>query len=314
MELLSRMEGGQEVDRAILNRLRDTETVEARVDVIRVLGNRRVAGAVGDLLDQARYEDPEVRVAALRAMRRLVGPGEVAPLIAVVKTEPEGPGRRAAVNALASACGDDGPSGELVLAELKQATGTVDKDAWTRVLTATGYPKALPVILEDLESDDPEVVVGTITHLSRWPDPAPIEALLPLLEDGADPQVQRRAVSAAIQLTTTAVEREQRPEDVLGRWFAQADAAVETVEQKRQLLSGLARLHTLESFRLLEPYLEDPEVRTEALWALLSLGSPLAKAGHHEVIGKALPEESAIEEQELRWRFARLRKQVEAAE
>ena len=312
--LLTRMEGGEEVDRVILNRLRQAEAVDVRVDVIRVLGNRRAASAVGDLLERARDEDAEIRIAALRSMRRLVGPKEVAPLIALVKSEQDEPGRAAAVNALVSACGDDGPSGELVLSELKRASDASEKDVWIRTLSATGYPKALPTVLEGLADEDQEVVAGTITHLGRWPDPSPIEALLPLVGSDADSQVQRRAVSAVIELTTTAADRRQRPDDVLVGWFGRANTGVESIQEKRQLLSGLARVHTLGSFRLLEPYLKDPEVETEALYALLSIGSPLVKAGQHAAVKKALPEDSAIKDQEVRWRIARLKQQVEAAE
>ena len=53
------MEGGQDVDRVILDRLRSTETVEGRIDVIRILGNRRAPGATADLLEQARDEIPQ---------------------------------------------------------------------------------------------------------------------------------------------------------------------------------------------------------------------------------------------------------------
>jgi HEAT repeat protein len=313
IDLLTRMEGGSEVDRVILNRLGHAETVDFRVDVIRVLGNRRATSAVGDLLEQARDEDPRVRAAAFRAMRRVGGPKEVAALIALIKTEQDDAVRTAAVPSLVSAGGDDGPSGELVLAELQRASEASERDVWTRVLTEVGYPDALPTILKGLEDEDPGVVAGTVTHLSRWPDPAPIEALFAMLES-ADSEVRHRACSATIQLTTTAADRGQRPDDVLVAWFGRADAGVETIEEKRQLISGLARVHTVASLALLEPYLKDPDVETEALYALLSIGSPLVKAGQHAAVGKVLPADSTIEDQELPWRIERLRKQVEEAE
>jgi HEAT repeat protein len=313
MDLLTRM-GGPGVNQVILDRLRSADSADARIDVIRVLGNRRAVTATGDLLEQARDEDPAVRVAALRAMRRIVGPGDVVPLIAVVKSAPDGAERVAAISALVSACGDDDASGALVLGELNQASDAAQKDAWTRVLTAVGYRKALPTILEGLEDADQEVVAATVTHLSQWPDPTPIDALFAVVETHVDSPAKRRAVSAVIQLTTTAASRQQRPDEVLVEWFGRADAEVETVEEKRQLLSGLARVHTVGSLALLEPYLRDPEVQTEALYALLSIGSPLVRAGEHAAVKKALPEAAAIEEQEVRWRIARLRRQVAAAE
>jgi hypothetical protein len=182
------------------------------------------------------------------------------------------------------------------------------------VLTAVGYSKALPTILEGLEDDDQEVVATTVTYLSQWPDPTPIDALFAVVESDADSPAKRRAVSAVIQLTTTAASHEQRPDEVLVEWFGRASAEVETVEEKRQLLSGLARVHTLGSLRLLEPYLTDPEVQTEAFYALLAIGSPLVRAGEHAAVKNVLPEAAAIQERELVWRIARLRRQVAAAE
>ena len=202
----------------------------------------------------------------------------------------------------------------LVLSELNQASDPAQKDAWARVLTAVGYSKALPTILEGLEDDDQEVVATTVTYLSQWPDPTPIDALFAVVESDSDSPAKRRAVSAVIQLTTTAASRKQRPDEVLVEWFGRASAEVETVEEKRQLLSGLARVHTLGSLRLLEPYLGEEEVQTEAFYALLAIGSPLVRAGEHAAVKKVLPEATAIQERELVWRIARLRRQVATAE
>jgi hypothetical protein len=134
------------------------------------------------------------------------------------------------------------------------------------------------------------------------------------MEASEQPEVRRRACSAVIQLTTQAAEGQQRPDDVLVTWFGRASAGAETVREKRQLVSGLARVHTLESLRVLEPYLRDPEVEAEALYALLSIGSPLVKAGHRAAVAKALPDDAALEDQDLRWRIGRLRTQVEEVE
>lgn len=314
MGLLERMEGGQTVDEVILARLQGTDSTDMRIDAIRVLGQRRSPTAVDDLLEQAGNDDPRVRVAALRAMRRTVGPANVPALITLLEAEASATARTAGVQALVSACGSDEAAGQQVLDQLKSTSDPTEKDVWVRVLTATGYPEALPTVLEGLRQSDPELVAATITHLSRWPDPSPIDALLPFLKEGADPDLQRRAVPAVIQLTRNAADREQRPEATLVEWLGLANAAVENVAEKRLLLSGLAQVHTVGSLRLLAPYLDDPEVKTEALYALLSVGSPLVKAGHREEVARVLPEEATTDSNELRWRISLLRKQVEEAE
>ena len=123
-------------------------------------------------------------------------------------------------------------------------------------------------------------------------------------------KVGRRAVPAVLQLATTTAERRQRPDDVLVGWFERTDAAVETVEEKRQLLSGLARVPTLDSLRLLERYLSDPDVETEAGYALLSVGSALVKAGQPAPVRRVLAEAPRIEDPELAWRLERLEKRA----
>jgi len=314
LDLLERMEGGAAIDEVVLARLGDTDDVDVRVDMIRVLGERRSGGAVDDLLALARGGEPRVRVAALRSMRRVVGPAEVPALIAVVEAERDDTVRAAAIAPLVSACGDDPAAGELVLAELKQATDPGDHDVWTRVITAVGYPGALPTVQAGLEDDDPEVVAYTANRLADWPDPAPIDSLLTVMEASTEPEVRRRTCAAVIQLTMQAAEEQQRPDDVLVGWFERASAGAESVQQKRQLVSGLARVHTLDSLRVLEPYLQDPGVVGEAQYALLSIGSPLARAGHGAEVARVLPEEAAVEDDDLRWRFRRLRAQIEDAE
>lgn len=313
-DLLTRMENGEKVDDVIRARLRQTQGVDARIDVIRILGDRRAESAVADLLEQARTPNPRVRTAAFRSLRRLAGPAEVAPLIALIEAEQSGTARAAATLTLVSACGDDAESGDRVLAELQRASGASERDVWIQVLTAVGHRESLPLILEGLQSENEEVVAATVTHLGRWPDPTPIDALLPLLEAGVGPPVRSRAVSAVIHLTSNAADRQQCPARVLVDWLGRADAAVETVPEKQLLLSALGRVHSLDSLRLLEPYLRDPEVETEAAYALLSIGSPLVKAGQPEAVRRALPDESEIGDDELRWRMALLREQARRAE
>jgi HEAT repeat protein len=314
IELLTRMEDGHGVEDVMRRHLRHTPAVDVRIDVMRILGDRQARGAVGDLLEQTRDPEPRVRTAAFRSLRRLAGPAEVAPLVALIEVESDASARAAATLTLVGACGEDPDSGDLILSELKEASGPSERDVWIRVLTAVGHQESLPIILQGLESEDEDVVAATVAHLGRWPDPTPVDALLPLLDAGDGSPVRNRAVTAVIQLAANAAHRRQRPDDVLTRWLGRAEAAVRTVGEKRLLLSALGRVHTLGSLRLLRPYMRDPEVQTEALYALLSVGSPLVKEGQTRAVREALPDDWEIEEDDLRWRMSQLREQAEAAE
>ena len=170
-------------------------------------------------------------------------------------------------------------------------------------------------MLAALEDDDQETVTRTITRLSEWPDPAPIEPLLALMAAERSPEVQAPGLLRGDPADhDRAAAQRQRPDDVVVGWFRRADPAVHSIEEKRLLVSGLARVRTLESFRLLEPYLRDPEVRDEALYALLAIAPPLVKAGHQDAVRKALPSLPSIEDDDLRWRLTKLEEEVAAAE
>jgi HEAT repeat protein len=314
IELLTRMEGGSRVVDTMRQHLGQTAAADVRIDVMRILGDRRAQDAVGDLLEQARDPEPRVRTAAFRSLRRLAGPADVAPLVALIEVEPDASAKAAATLTLVGACGEDPDSGDRILSELKDTSSPSERDVWIRVLTAVGHRASLPIILEGLESDDEDVVAATVTHLGRWPDPTPVDALLPILDGGHGSLVRSQAVTAVLRLATNAADRRQRPDDVLESWLGRAEAAVRTVGEKRLLLSALGRIHTLGSLRLLRPYVGDPEVKTEAAYALLSVGSPLVKEGQPRAVREALPDDSEIEEDDLRWRIGRLREQAEAAE
>ena len=277
---LERM-GGPEVDRAITKALSSATDPALRVKMIRLLGDRGAASATSELLKQAADSDPQISAAAFRAAKTLVGPADLATLIALTKATRDDSARDAAENALVTAStrnGNPEQGGDAVLAELKRAQAPADKCSWVKVLTALGYAKALPALKATLTDADEKVVANTIAQLGHWPDPVPMEDLLAIVETGPSPAQRKRAFASVIQLATVAAEDHQRPEETVLGWFGRANKAVQSVEDKRLIVSGLGRLQRGAALPLLEPYLDDSSVQQEAALAVIQVTKRLTVA------------------------------------
>jgi HEAT repeat protein len=164
---------------------------------------------------------------------------------------------------------------QTVLAELRQATDTRAKNSWIRILAALGDASALPSLVGCLKDPDETVVIHTIEQLSRWPDPTPVEDLYVVVQKGANPVQRRRALDTIIRLAATAAEDQQRPAEMLVKWFKQANQAAQTPQERRLIISGLGRVNHIESLQLLVPCLDNADLQNEAALAILQIAPGL---------------------------------------
>ncbi len=311
---LERMRGNR-VDELGLDALRGAEEAETRVALIRLLNRRRVTKATSELLRQAGGSDPSVSIAAFQALRSLAGTGELPQLIALTKSCSHESARDAAVSAVLGACRNSenvDQAAALVLSELKTAATSVEKECWIRVLASLGHAPALPTITATLQDAEPKLAQSTISHLSRWPDPAPMATLFPVLEETSNPSLRRQALMGILQLATTAADRGRATEAQLMTWLRRAGKAVESIQEKRSLISSLSRVKHIESVRLSASYLNDPDVKIEAVHAILSAAEPLAKGPDHQAVATVLEKISGVKDRRLLDQIARLQREINA--
>lgn len=311
---LEQMEGA-EVDKLILKAVRSSNESETRIQLIRLLGKRNVTVATDELLEQAKSSDLNVSMAAFQALKSLAGFDDLPRLIALTRKCRDDSARDAAVNAVYGACKNSDRvdrAGALVLKELKASTVTIDKESWIRVLTLLGYAKALPAVTGTLRDADQKLVQSTISHLSRWPDPTPIEALFNVVEGNSNPSLRRQALMAVLQLATTAADRSTATNEELIVWFRRAGKAVQSVHEKRLLISGLGRVKHIESVRLAASYLGDADVRTEAAYAIVSAAEPLAKGSDYRAVEAVLKKMSGVRDQRLLDKIANLQRNIKS--
>jgi hypothetical protein len=131
-------------------------------------------------------------------------------------------------------------------------------------------------------------VTVTLDSLRRWPSPAPIDDLLGFAESSSNAGFRARALSGAVQLATAAGNGHQAPDATVVAWFQRVGKNVRSAEDKRVILSGLGRWTHVESIRLLLPYLDDVEVRTEAASAILTVAAQVAKGPDYAILKPVL--------------------------
>ncbi len=292
---LKQMEG-KDVDGLVLKALPNATDTGVRVQLIRLTQVRGLTNATGELLKQAAGSDEKVSQAALGALAALAGAKDLPALIALNGTTTDDSVREGIEDAIISTSArtdQAAMTGEAVLANLKQSTNSKLKNSWIRILAALGYAKALPIIKEAIAEGDETVSANAIRQLGRWPDPAPVDDLLPIAEGAPKPARRKLALDSVVQLATVAAEEHQRPETMIVGWLQRADKAAQSVESKRRILSALGRLKQMQSFRLAAAYLDNAELQTEAAQAVVQIAPALATQGDTGPILDALEKISA---------------------
>ena len=234
LSALGRMQGAA-IDEQLVKALASSADLELRIKLIRLLASRSATNAIPELLKQAAGPEVKVSVAALNALQSLAGPGELPALLALTKDAKDAAVREAAESAVVGACTKTGsalPGTEAVLAELKQANDPSVKNSWVNILVSLGEPKALPAVLAAANDADAAVAGNAIEQLARWPEPAPVQPLLAIVQKDADPSRRKRALgqrSGSPRSRRTSANARPR------RW---SDGSSKRMRQPRPLKTG----------------------------------------------------------------------------
>jgi hypothetical protein len=128
------------------------------------------------------------------------------------------------------------------------------------VLGAVGGEKALVSVRGVLNDSNPEVRDAAVHALAEWPDPAAAPDLLQLVRSATNTNqrdlVFRGYVRLARESGATAAEKLTM--------LTEAATLTTSPQEKMLVLAGLGDILSVESLRLVTPYLSDPAVADEA--------------------------------------------------
>lgn len=294
-----------EATTAILQAMAAAEP-KARARLIGVLGERKAEIATNDLLRLTTDTDLEIAKAAYRALGLVVSPADLPRLIQAaiaVKDEAVKALADRAIATTAMKILEPERRTEAVLHAFRNATDPATKAALLRPLgaimrTMGGTHEVFFVVRAALKDPAGAVRLAALQCLADWPDATPTMTLLDTAnQKDATPAQREIALRGAIRMVTAVAEgRERSPLNLLEA-LVQANHAVRTKEEKMMIVSGLGSLPRIEAVKMLEPYLDDPDVKSEAALAVVQVASALAGT-KHAVASQGVLERIAVGEKD----------------
>lgn len=237
--------------------------------VIDILAERRTRSALPVFIAGSSDADAGVRAAAMRALGRLGGPDEVPGMVQGFLKAATGPERNDAERALVTVCTDNPGkerAAESFLAIFK-AAGEADREALLSPLGRIGGPGALAIV-DELLADPAKRDLG-MKALTRWPDATVTPKLLDMLgkaQNPADREILLGALIRIAPLPDNKLNDKQRLELVM-----KIMPLCQTDVERSKLLERANAIRTVETFRFVLPYIDQPALAEPACKSVVEL-------------------------------------------
>lgn len=274
---------GSEVSAAVGKGIADREN-RFRATLIDVAADRRDRAVLPALLAAAVETDAPVRAAAMRALSKLGGPEQVEGMVAGLLAAAVGGERNDAEKAIVAVCKQNPgheQAAERFLALFRSA-GEQDRKLLLSTLGRIGGPGALAIVDELVASPEPARRDFGLEALTKWPDATVADRLLKLIGETADPKERDVFLSALIRIAPL-------PDNTLNDaqkldLLKKAMDLCTRDEDRARILERANAIRTVEVFRFVLPYLDQPALAEPACGSIVELA-------HHQKLRDAHKEE-----------------------
>jgi HEAT repeat protein len=262
---------GDEVDAAIAKALDGAEG-GTRVLLIQLVGERGISSALPALKQAANDADPQVAVAAIRALGTTIGSDDLSILIGRL-VKPRSPDEATAVNdALKKALlrmPDREAAAAKLLAAVPQASGET-RLVLLDLLGVVGGQTALKGVAAAVKEGSDELQDAATRVLGGWmtPDAAPV--LLELAKTGSD-KYKVRTLRGYIRI----IRQFGLPDDQRLAMCREALQAASRDQERQLVLDALTRIPSPAAMEMIAPYLDNLGLKKAASAAAVSLGEKI---------------------------------------
>jgi HEAT repeat protein len=268
---------------AALSRLLLENADAWKVVICQTLLERNAVEAAGALLKAARTGDRTVRAESLKALRSLAGQDEIPALVDLIfvvePAQADQVGRT--LSAVARRHSVDKQCTENILSKLDRAQNDEQRTALLMTLGGLGNDLALPVLRRSLNDKSSDIQYAAIKALSAWPNSAAAEDLIEVARSSSDRTHRVLALRGYIDLIDASeLSGEQKLED-----YQQAMLLASQDAERKKVLSVLARVETVEAFRMAMSKLDDTSLRNEAAQAACLIAEKIYTTKGHQIKG-----------------------------
>lgn len=263
---------------------------------------RKLQGVLPALRTAGSADDPELRTAALNAMRPLAGVAEVPSLIAALRRAENADEAKKAEDALIAASGRGAAEATPYLrAALADGPETI-LPALLRALESATDKDALEAVVQYLNDPRPPVRDEAIRVLTSWQDRSVLPYLLTLARTSEDMREYVLAVRGLIRL---AEARE-------GKWGADLTVLREVMtlsrrtDEKKAVLGALGKIPDRPALALALRALDTPDLSLEACNAIVTIAEKISRPEDGDVADAMRLVLSRTEDAEIRQRAERI--------
>jgi HEAT repeat protein len=253
-----------------------------RAAIIDVLSARRDRQALADMVAATGDADAAVRQAGVRGVARLGGPDQVAGLVQnLIKAKP-GSDRDEVEKAVVLVCTQNPgreQSAEHFLAAFK-AAGETDRETLLPTLGRIGGPAALAIV-DGLVADPASRRLG-LAALTRWPDATVKDRLLELFAKSSDDAEKKLVLAALIRIAPLPDNKLNDAQKL--ELLKKTMDLCQRDEDRAKVLERANAICTVDTFRFVVPYLDDPNLAESACRSVVELA-------HHQKLRDANKDE-----------------------
>lgn len=242
-------------------------------ELIKAVLGRKMRQGVPELLKAAAARDASVRTEAFGALAELAKSSDLPALTGLLLKETSDNSRKAAEKAVASAArtvADENSRSDAVVSALPAATTADTSASIIRVLGQIGGKGALSALRSlRKESHDETVQDAVVRALASFPS---VDAIQDNLQIATESSSTIHRVLALRGFSHMMAMPSDRPSTETVAFCRQALQLATRAEDKKMVVGEIAGVGQPEALDLILPYLNDPELKDEAVAACIKLG------------------------------------------
>lgn len=251
---------------------------------IEILADRRARSALPTLVKAAGDADGSVRSAAMRALGKFGGVDQVAGMVASLLKSAPGGERDEAERAIVAVCTQNAgkeKSAEVFLAAFT-AAGDADRETLLPALGRIGGPGALAIVDGLINDPDAAKRQFGLKAITRWPDATVAPRLLDLLGKATDQGERDMLLGALIRIAPLPDNKLNDAQKL--ELLAKTMTLCQQDDDRARVLERANAIRTVETFRFVLPYLDNPALAEPACKSVVELA-------HHQKLRDANKDE-----------------------
>lgn len=265
---------GKEADAAVAERLAKGVAAEKAV-LFELAGARRVTAATPTIKAALADANPELRLAALKALAQLLPIGEIDLLASRALVDGDSADIKAAREALRVAAlrmGDRDATAAKLAEYLPKTSGATQTFVMELIGKVSGA-KALEVVVAAAKSSDPTVKELGTRVLGEWVNAEAAPALLDIAKTDEDQKYQVRAMRGYIRIA----RQLQMPDTQRLEMFKTVMSQAKRVEEKKLALDILTRIPSPDTLKVAVEHLGQPGFKDPACNAAVTIGTKVLR-------------------------------------